>query len=70
MTWPIWKAAGIPGCWLVAGLVAVLLVVLAAGALTIILVKMTCKKDRPDTIRAVADLLDVLIPWPTRRRDE
>jgi hypothetical protein len=72
MQWLMWRATasgllhaeGSPGSWLVTGLVAMLGIVVFGGLLTVILVCLARKEDRPDTIRAAAEVLAVLLPWP------
>jgi hypothetical protein len=75
MQWLMWRAttsgllraAGSHGSWLTTGLAVMLGILVFGGLLTVTLVCLARKEDRPDTIRATAELLAVLLPWPCGR---
>jgi hypothetical protein len=63
------RAASSDGSGLTIGLVVMLSVfVVFGGLLALALVCLARKEDRPDAIRAAAELLAVLLPWPSGRR--
>jgi hypothetical protein len=57
---------GLHGVWLAAGSAALLMVTIGAGA-AVILVALVPRQYRVEAIRATAELLAALLPWPRRR---
>jgi len=58
--------AGLHGAWFVTGGAALLIVALGAAA-AVILVALAPREHRAEAIRAAAEMLAALLPWPGRR---
>jgi hypothetical protein len=55
------------GAWLVAGAAALMIVMIGATAV-IVLVALAPREHRVDAIRAAAEVLSALLPWPGQGR--
>jgi len=60
-------AAAAHGVLLAAGLAGLLALVMLGALLTVVLVALVPRERRVEAIRATADVLAVLLPWPARR---
>jgi hypothetical protein len=58
--------AGLHGAWFVTGSAALLIVAIGAAA-AVILVALVPREHRVEAIRAAAEMLAALLPWPSRR---
>ncbi len=60
------RVIGLHGAWLAAGS-AVMLIVTIGAAAAVILVALVPRQHRVEAIRATAELLAALLPWPPCR---
>lgn len=71
--WPLIRgglvsAVGTHGAWLAAAIAGLLTVVILGALVTVILVALVPREHRVEAIRAAAEVLSALLPWPGRRR--